>query len=1234
MRVQAISAYLMARRFRVAFSFSGEVRSFVAKTAALLAGEFGEDAILYDQYHEAEFARPDLDTYLPKLYSEQADLIVPVFVHEYEKIPWHGLEWEALHRLLTSTDGHRIMPACVGPVSVPGLTAGPKFINLDGKTTKQFADLIRRRLRTLDGSDVTRDASSRAKSTSAVERRARVASFGRGKTPRIIKKLPEAHAAEEEAGAHPHKEPDKDNVVLAYSLEHFFHEYVLTSNANKILLVAWRLEETRAESSGLSTRALLTSLLLAGAETGGRSHAANWLITKTGLDAFFLRTLIPQAAGQEGRTFNEILGEQILSPFPDITEHLKETLDLAGRLAMESATGLEPGRVSVRHLLAAILRPAPGGDSIDKFLLSFRIHRDPVREELIEQLRTWPVADNPAVWRRLLASPDLTGGEVREGGLPSYAADSVLGEDLLDIRREVHAMASLVSAWAVEPPLSIGLFGEWGSGKSFFMQKVKERVRTIAAGARLSDMNQRDLGYYKNIVQVEFNAWHYVEGDLCASLVEHIFSNLRLGAGFDDPDSEEHLGARETRLLHEIEGKTAGAGQKEIAAARAGEEAEKKRVDTEAAVARLEREAGEARERAAKAESESREAARLAAERQWEAQESALRRQIVTSGILGEIAGSAELRGEAREDLKLLGLTPDRLQTASQLQTALREASGTWTVLAGGLNILRRDKARWWLLLWLLLPPLAVAGLLGLLHWWRESLLFQQMAGLITTAAALAGLALGAWKRYQPLLRPLVEAARRLRDKRDTLENLMEAARAECEKQAADLDAEARGKREDADRETREAARKAAAAETARQELREKQEAAARAAEAATAARGEVARLRLEAEALRPTRRIADFILDRAAAVDYRQRLGVPALIRRDFEKLSAMFQTQRKKEIQGTESLHDLSVVNRIILYIDDLDRCPPEKVVEVLRAIHLLLAFPLFVVIVAVDARWVKRALRERFSQLLDNPPGEAGEGESSAAFTHTPAATADDYLEKIFQVPFWLRPMQRAGCESLVRMLTLNAAEPSPPGEGASLPGGGPDSHAEGSGSVSPEAADSPDGFPPGEAPRAADGTPAGAAPETMPEPRPRALLLTTPEQEYAVRLATLIGRSPRSVKRFINCYRLLKSTLPHEDLVRFEQESNFRPAMLLLGMVTGMPGLAPSFFAWLRQENPAKSAADWLLDEQISTDPAGGERRSEMHRLLSRMKENESSTASLIKAAALVERFSFNPMRHHP
>ena len=83
------------KRFRIAFSFAGEKRDFVAKVAAILAQRFGEETVLYDKYHEAEFARHDLGIYLPKLYGEQSDLIVPVLCRNYDKKRWTGWEWLA-----------------------------------------------------------------------------------------------------------------------------------------------------------------------------------------------------------------------------------------------------------------------------------------------------------------------------------------------------------------------------------------------------------------------------------------------------------------------------------------------------------------------------------------------------------------------------------------------------------------------------------------------------------------------------------------------------------------------------------------------------------------------------------------------------------------------------------------------------------------------------------------------------------------------------------------------------------------------------------------------------------------------------------------------------------------------------------------------------------------------------------------------------------------------------------
>lgn len=59
---------IATRRFLVGFSFDGETRDFVGQVAKLLAAKIGKPRILYDKFCEAEFARPDLGFYLPKLH--------------------------------------------------------------------------------------------------------------------------------------------------------------------------------------------------------------------------------------------------------------------------------------------------------------------------------------------------------------------------------------------------------------------------------------------------------------------------------------------------------------------------------------------------------------------------------------------------------------------------------------------------------------------------------------------------------------------------------------------------------------------------------------------------------------------------------------------------------------------------------------------------------------------------------------------------------------------------------------------------------------------------------------------------------------------------------------------------------------------------------------------------------------------------------------------------------------
>lgn len=139
------------KRFRIALSFAGEKRDFVGQVALTLAKRFGEPAILYDKFHEAEFARRSLGIYLPDLYHKQSDLVVVVVCPNYDLKQWTGLEWTAIHDLLSKRKDEEVMLCRFDHAEVKGLYSTAGFIELDQKTSEQAADLILERLALNEG---------------------------------------------------------------------------------------------------------------------------------------------------------------------------------------------------------------------------------------------------------------------------------------------------------------------------------------------------------------------------------------------------------------------------------------------------------------------------------------------------------------------------------------------------------------------------------------------------------------------------------------------------------------------------------------------------------------------------------------------------------------------------------------------------------------------------------------------------------------------------------------------------------------------------------------------------------------------------------------------------------------------------------------------------------------------------------------------------------------------------
>src|SRR5207244_12103491 len=114
------------------------------------------------------------------------------------------------------------------------------------------------------------------------------------------------------------------------------------------------------------------------------------------------------------------------------------------------------------------------------------------------------------------------------------------------------------------PPLSVGLFGDGGSRKSFLIAEVQDRIRRITRRARRAEASAF-CSYVRNI---EFNAWHYADANLWASLVTHIFDELAQPEAAAGP-ADEKAESQQLLAQHEVERAALEAARSRHDAARA-----------------------------------------------------------------------------------------------------------------------------------------------------------------------------------------------------------------------------------------------------------------------------------------------------------------------------------------------------------------------------------------------------------------------------------------------------------------------------------------------------------------------------------------------------------------------------------------------------------------------------------------------------------------------------------------
>ena len=148
------------RRFRVGLSFPGEKRDYVRRVAESLTAALGRENILYDEYLEAELARPDLDLYLGALYREDTQLLVPFLCADFQQKKWCHLEWRQIRDLLLELEDERIMPFRFDDALIPGMFSIDGYVMIGDRAPHEVAELILQRLRSRASQSCARDGPS------------------------------------------------------------------------------------------------------------------------------------------------------------------------------------------------------------------------------------------------------------------------------------------------------------------------------------------------------------------------------------------------------------------------------------------------------------------------------------------------------------------------------------------------------------------------------------------------------------------------------------------------------------------------------------------------------------------------------------------------------------------------------------------------------------------------------------------------------------------------------------------------------------------------------------------------------------------------------------------------------------------------------------------------------------------------------------------------------------------
>jgi hypothetical protein len=696
------------------------------------------------------------------------------------------------------------------------------------------------------------------------------------------------------------------------------------------------------------------------------------------------------------------------------------------------------------------------------------------------------------------------------------------------------------------------------------MDSVLNRVNQLVSSHEFIDKPQKEVPFWKEIVQIRFNAWQYVEGNLWASLVDHIFNQLKLSGIEDEEKQKDIIDARKKFWVNMLEKKVADLINKKQE--KSNKEKNLRNKQRELRIKKSER-----KKKAKEIEK--------------------LKTKAFNDKILKKSIKNVE---EAFKPLmETVGL--DSADAVKQKIHEVRTGLKTWHMFAKYINTQMNNKSKTRMILLFLLTPVVI---------WVLSLfdlpsLVSGSGGVVYALLFCFNIFNKVTKWANSQLKSLDEVEKKVNDEFKKRQQKWDTQIAKEEKNLDTIESEIYSLEDDE-----------------------------------TALNNEINNIKQKIEQATPANILNEFVSERAGSDDYRKMLGVPALIHNDFRKLSSLIKLYNSYCIDPDNSNVAIkdnknNYFNRIILYIDDLDRCPEERVVDVLQAVHLLLAFELFVVVVAVDSRWLNHALMKHYPALAyyqyqrDNGNGNNQQGaqppttntiehDNNKTHDHN-KATSEDYLEKIFQIPFWIRPLGKTAKQNIVKGLMRRSLERKTIEQ-----------------STEQQQADLELGD---EQKAVLSQLDTRLLPPSLDT---ASLAITQDELKMLADLTSLMGDTPRSVKRFVNLYQLVRIVLGIPKLDVYDPvilSENFKLAFFLI-IGDGTPNLAPILMRQLMLDDNLNDTLSAVLNK-IQETYLQHDKDKISNYLLTNTALNTATASDMTKIIPVVERFLFRTgVSYHP